>query len=88
MKFIQKAGNHMSLRQKEKSEMTHQEIKPPLSGFSWKMDIRIQAFRDIVTESGYSMRLPSITTTKQSAMFWLTSGMNTPLHLSLTLLMR
>ncbi len=40
----------MSLRQKEKSEMTHQEIKPPLSGFSWKMDIRIQAFRDIVTE--------------------------------------
>lgn len=45
----------MSLRQKEKSEMTHQEIKAAALRLFFKQGYKNTSVQDIVTESGYSI---------------------------------
>ena len=76
----------MSLRQKEKSEMTHQEIKPLPPAFP-ENGYKNTSVQDIVTESGYSIgSFYNHYKTKRDVLA--VSGMNTPSHLSLILLMR
>lgn len=50
-----KAGIHMSLRQKEKSEMTHQEIKASALRLFLEKGYKNTSVHDIVVESGYSI---------------------------------
>lgn len=45
----------MSLRQKEKSEMTHQEIKAAALRLFYEKGYKNTSVQDIVTESGYSI---------------------------------
>ena len=45
----------MSLRQKEKSEMTHQEIKAAALRLFLENGYKNTSVQDIVTESGYSI---------------------------------
>ena len=51
----QKAGSSMSLRQKEKSDMTHREIKSSALRLFLLKGYKNTSIQDIVTESGYSI---------------------------------
>ena len=78
----------MTLRQKEKSEMTHQEIKAAALRLFLENGYKNTSVQDIVTESGYSIgSFYNHYKTKRDVLAGI-SGMNTPSHLSLTLSMR